>query len=134
MIVSVRSAKEKDVRSVINHEVEERGSIMNHIVIYDPPMCCPTGLCGANVNPELLRIATLISKLNKRGAGISRFSLSQNPKAFINNTQIRALLNTEGKSVLPITMVNNQIVKKGEYLTNEEFCYYLNIPYEQVEL
>ena len=62
---------------------------MNHIVIYDPPMCCETGLCGANVNTELLRVATLISKLNKMGAGISRFNLSQNPRAFINNTQIK---------------------------------------------
>lgn len=106
---------------------------MNHIVIYDPPMCCPTGLCGANVNPELLRVATLISKLNHIGAGISRFNLSKNPRAFIDNAQIRKILNAEGKNALPITMVNNQIVKKGGYLTNEEFCDYLNIPIERLE-
>lgn len=102
---------------------------MNHIVIYDPPMCCETGICGANVNSELLRVATLISKLNKMGTGISRYNLSQNPRAFVNNTKIRIILNAEGKNVLPITMVNDQIVKKGGYLTNEEFCDYVDIPY-----
>lgn len=107
---------------------------MNHIVIYDPPMCCPTGLCGVNVNPELLRVATLISKLNKMGAGIHRYNLSQSPRVFVSNTQIRTILNTEGKNVLPITMMNDQVVKKGSYLTNEEFCNYLNIPYEDLEL
>ena len=30
---------------------------MKKIEIFDPAMCCPTGLCGTNINPELMRIA-----------------------------------------------------------------------------
>ncbi|MDH3390414.1 MAG: arsenic metallochaperone ArsD family protein, partial [Desulfobulbaceae bacterium] len=30
---------------------------MSGIEIYDPPMCCPTGVCGPNVDPELVQFA-----------------------------------------------------------------------------
>lgn len=33
---------------------------MKKIEIFDPAMCCPTGLCGTNINPELMRIAVVI--------------------------------------------------------------------------
>lgn len=28
---------------------------MKKIEIFDPAMCCPTGLCGPNINPDLMR-------------------------------------------------------------------------------
>ena len=36
---------------------------MKKIEIFDPAMCCPTGLCGTNINPELMRIAVVIETL-----------------------------------------------------------------------
>ena len=33
---------------------------MKKIEIFDPAMCCPTGLCGTNINPELMRIAVCL--------------------------------------------------------------------------
>ena len=35
------------------------------IKIYDPALCCPTGLCGVNIDPELMRIAVVIETLKK---------------------------------------------------------------------
>ena len=32
---------------------------MKKIEIFDPAMCCPTGLCGTNIDPELMRIAVV---------------------------------------------------------------------------
>jgi len=32
---------------------------MKTVKIYDPTLCCPTGLCGVNIDPELLRISIL---------------------------------------------------------------------------
>ena len=40
---------------------------MSKMVIYDPAMCCSTGLCGVSIDPELLRIATVINKLKENG-------------------------------------------------------------------
>lgn len=38
---------------------------MKTIEIFDPAMCCPTGLCGPNINPDLMRIAAAASTLAK---------------------------------------------------------------------
>lgn len=100
---------------------------MNQIVIYEPPMCCSTGLCGPSIDPELLRVATVINKLKSQGASIERHNLRNNPKAFVQNLLVRKALNEKGSSVLPITMVNGKIVKTGAYLTNEEFIQFTGI-------
>ena len=39
---------------------------MKKIEIFDPAMCCPTGLCGTNINPELMRIAVVVETLKDR--------------------------------------------------------------------
>jgi len=102
---------------------------MNQIIIYDPPMCYSTGICGPSVNPELLRVATVINKLNQKGASIQRYNLSQNPNAFTRNQHICQLLNKQGQKVLPVTIVNNQVVKMGAYMTNEEFSQYTGLTF-----
>lgn len=45
--------------------------------IYDPPMCCATGVCGPNVDPELLRVQQVLLTLEKRGVEVQRFNLSR---------------------------------------------------------
>ena len=30
---------------------------MTHLQVFDPPMCCSTGVCGPQVDPELPRFA-----------------------------------------------------------------------------
>ena len=39
---------------------------MKKIEIFDPAMCCSTGVCGPGVDPELLRMATMVSKKQAR--------------------------------------------------------------------
>ena len=39
---------------------------MKKIEIFDPAMCCPTGLCGTNINPELMRIAVVVETLKRQ--------------------------------------------------------------------
>lgn len=36
------------------------------MIIFDPAMCCSTGVCGPSVNPELLRVATTINVLKTK--------------------------------------------------------------------
>ena len=40
---------------------------MKRIEIFDPAMCCPTGLCGPNINPDLMRIAAVLETLKRQG-------------------------------------------------------------------
>lgn len=103
---------------------------MKNMIIFEPPMCCSTGICGPGVDKELLRVSTLINKLILKGIVIERYNLSQNPSAFVNNKMISELLHAKGADVLPVTIVNDEIVKQSSYLTNEEFLDYLNITIE----
>ncbi|SHJ20703.1 arsenite efflux transporter metallochaperone ArsD [Lutispora thermophila] len=100
---------------------------MKKMMIFDPAMCCPTGVCGPSVDPELLRVSTVLNNLKKRGIVIERYNLTNNPQIFVENEEVNKKLNDEGVDVLPITMVDGVIVKTKAYPTNEEFCSLLGI-------
>lgn len=90
------------------------------IRIYEPGMCCPTGLCGPSIDPETMRITTAINTLEKNKIDIKRFNLTSNPDEFVNNKIINDLLINEGEEIFPVTLVNDEITKKGNYPTNDE--------------
>lgn len=101
---------------------------MKKMTIFEPAMCCPTGVCGPSVDPELLRVSTVINNLKGKGILVERYNLSSNPQAFVDNKEISSLLDNEGVEVLPVTMVNGAVVKKGAYPADEEFCRLLGLP------
>ena len=105
---------------------------MNKIEIFDPAMCCSTGVCGPSVDKELLRVATTINNLTKKGANIVRYNLTSNPQAFVDNQRVNDLLNSKGVDILPITFVDGEIVKTNAYLTNAEFAIYSGLPKEVI--
>jgi hypothetical protein len=98
---------------------------MKNMLIFDPAMCCSTGVCGPSINPELLRITTVLNNLEKSGNKVQRFNLSNNPQAFIDNKKVNELLNKEGADVLPIIIVDDVIVMSKRYPTNKEFAEFL---------
>lgn len=49
---------------------------MKNIEIFEPAMCCSTGLCGVSVDPELLRISTVLNTLKERGIEVKRYNLT----------------------------------------------------------
>lgn len=106
---------------------------MSKLTIFEPAMCCDTGLCGVSVDPELLRISTTINTLKKQGIEVERYNLSSAPNAFVQNIQIKEILNKEGIKVLPVTMVNDKIIKKSSYPTNEELMSLLGITLNSLE-
>lgn len=101
---------------------------MKTMSIYEPAMCCETGICGVSVDPELLRISTVFNNLQKNGITAARFNLNSAPQAFINNTDINKLINNEGVDALPATVIDGKIVKTKTYPTNEEIAALLEIP------
>ena len=105
---------------------------MKNLKIFEPAMCCESGVCGPNINPELLRITTIVNNLKSEGIIVDRFNLSSSPQEFINNSKISDILKNEGIKVLPITVLDNEVIKKSEYLTTEEFASFLDIPKEKV--
>ncbi|WP_214808060.1 MULTISPECIES: arsenite efflux transporter metallochaperone ArsD [unclassified Exiguobacterium] len=94
---------------------------MKKIEIYDPAMCCPTGLCGPSIDPELTRMATVVHVLKQHGYPIERFNLVNEPDAFVENQLIKQAI-TDGVDTLPITLVNGSIVRRRGYLSNAELA------------
>ena len=94
---------------------------MKKIRIYEPAMCCSTGVCGVSVDPELLRMSSLVEKLDKKGMDIKRFNLNSAPQEFVENKKVNEILNEKGEDILPLTMVDDEIIKSGAYPSNEEF-------------
>lgn len=104
---------------------------MKKIRIYEPAMCCSTGVCGVSVDPELLRMSSLVEKLDKKGIDIKRFNLNNAPQEFVENKKVNEILNQKGEDILPLTIVDDEIIKSGAYPSNEEFEEILSIKIDE---
>jgi len=91
-------------------------------------MCCPTGLCGVGVDPELLRISAVLNTLKNNGIVVDRFNLNSAPMEFINHKAVNAFLNERGVDGLPVTVLDDEIVLFGRYPTNVEITKLLDLP------
>ncbi len=100
---------------------------MKKMFIYEPAMCCSTGLCGVGIDPELLRISTVLNTLKKNGIDVQRFNISNSPQEFVNNKAINEFININGVDELPAIVIDGEIVITGRYPTNEEFSSLLGI-------
>jgi len=105
----------------------EEDFIVKKVDIFDPAMCCSTGVCGPSIDPELMRVATVITSLKGKGIIIKRHGLSNEPQDFIANKVISDLLQKEGAEILPVTLVDGVVAKTKEYPTNEEIGKWLEI-------
>ena len=99
---------------------------MKALKIFEPAMCCPTGLCGVGVDPELLRISATLETLGKLGISVDRFNLSNAPMEFVSNATVNNFINDKGTEALPITLLEGKIVLEGAYPTNEELSTWLD--------
>ena len=106
---------------------------MSKLEIFEPAMCCPTGLCGIDVDPELLRISTVTNTLEKSGIKVERFNLSSAPQEFIKNVAVTDFIRANGAEALPVTVLDGEIIIRGRYPKNEEFAELLNISLNTLE-
>ncbi len=93
---------------------------MKTIQVYDPPMCCSTGVCGNDIDPALILFASLLNQLSQRGVKVERYNLGQQPMAFVQNPTVKALLDADGVAALPLILVDGEVHMKGRYLTAGE--------------
>jgi hypothetical protein len=90
---------------------------ITRLQVYDPPMCCPSGVCGPSVNPVLPRFAADVEWLKQQGVEVERYSLSSQPAAFVQQQAVKDALENDGNNCLPLVVVNGTIVSKGIYPT-----------------
>ena len=97
------------------------------IRVFDPPMCCSTGICGSTVDPELVRFSADLDWLKAQGVTIARFNLSQQPFEFTGDAEVNAALQAKGVDALPIVKVEGWIKGQGAYPTREQMAVWANV-------
>lgn len=69
-------------------DVKEKVSVE----VFDPAMCCSTGVCGPDVDDSLADFAGDVKWLKSNGVDVQRFNLGQEPEAFKMNPQVLSRL------------------------------------------
>lgn len=99
--------------------VDEKNMADKTVVIelYDPPMCCPTGLCGPELDQTLLDVSEMVQALQTEGITVERYQMTSHPYKFMDNNEVMRLVHEKQMAALPITAVHGQIIKIGAYPT-----------------
>jgi AhpD family alkylhydroperoxidase len=95
---------------------------MPTITVFDPPMCCATGVCGPAVDPALAQFAGDLDWLKSQGVTVRRFNLAQEPARFAENAEVKALLDQSGSDALPAILAGDKLAASGRYPTREELA------------
>ena len=95
---------------------------MTTVTVYDPPMCCSTGVCGPEIDPKLAQFAGDLDWLKSCGVEVRRFNLAQEPGVFIENAAVKALLDRSGGDELPAIMVGDELVASARYPGRDELA------------
>ncbi len=101
---------------------------MTRIQVFDPAMCCNTGICGPEADPSLLTFAADVEWLNSQGAHVERISLGRQPQAFAEHPAILRLLETQGEKGLPAVVVNGEIRQSGRYPSRNQLAEWAGLP------
>lgn len=97
------------------------------IQVFEPPMCCSTGVCGPAVDAELVRFAADLDWLKGQGVEVERYNLSQQPAAFAGNEVVKGALAKDGNDCLPLTLVDGAVVCRSKYPSRQELAGYAGI-------
>jgi len=93
---------------------------MKILSVYDPALCCSTGVCGPEVDEALVRFAADVEWLKNRGVAVRRYNLAREPGAFAADATVARALMREGVASLPLLMLDGEVVASGAYPPREE--------------
>lgn len=106
---------------------------MTQFSIFDPALCCSSGVCGTEVDQALVTFAADCQWLKQQGIAIDRFNLSQQPMAFVDNLLVKRFLETSGAESLPLILLNGEMVLAGRYPTRQELARWAKLPLDEPE-
>ncbi len=102
------------------------------IRVFDPAMCCSTGVCGPSVDPDLARFAADVDWIQKQGVTVERFNLSQQPGMFADTPAVKEAL-ARGTEVLPLVLVGERIAVEGSYPSRDTLAALAGVVVKKLE-
>ncbi|MCL2149835.1 MAG: arsenite efflux transporter metallochaperone ArsD [Dehalococcoidia bacterium] len=98
---------------------------MREIILYEPTLCCSSGVCGPNPDQALIALQDTIASVKERGVVVERFQITTHPRKFTENADVMKLMQQRQLEALPITVVDSKIIKAGSYPSLAELLPYL---------
>jgi len=95
---------------------------MSKVQVFDPAMCCSTGVCGPSVDPVLVQFGADLVWLKSKGVSVERANLSLQPQAFATSPIILEEMQKQGVHCLPVLLIDDQIAFRGAYPTRAELA------------
>ena len=95
---------------------------MTSIQVFDPALCCSTGVCGVDVDQSLVSFSADVEWARQNGAQVERFNLAQQPMAFAQNAVVKAFLERSGQEALPLVLVDGDVALAGRYPNRTELA------------
>ena len=100
---------------------------MAKIQIFDPALCCNTGVCGVDVDQKLVNFAADVDWAKQNGAHIERYNLAQQPMVFAENPVVKSLLERSGQEALPLILVDGECTLVGRYPNRGELARWVGL-------
>ena len=107
---------------------------MTTLTVYDPAMCCSTGICGTDVDQRLVDLAADLDWLKTKGVSVQRFGLSREPAEFAANDTIRQIMQDSEGDDLPVFLVDGALKAKGRYPARAELADWTGITPPKIEI
>jgi SAM-dependent methyltransferase len=111
------------IRAMKPAKAEGRATIQ----VFDPALCCSTGVCGVDVDQVLVSFSADAAWAKLNGAKIERFNLAKQPMAFAENTAVKGFLERSGAEALPLVLVNGEVALAGRYPNRAELARWAGI-------
>jgi catechol 2,3-dioxygenase-like lactoylglutathione lyase family enzyme len=108
-------------------EVPAPAAAATTIRVYEPALCCNTGVCGPDVDEGLVTFTADLGALKDLGIDIERHNLANDPTAFAADETVRAFLQVAGSDGLPLTMVDGVTVMTGHYPAREQLLKFAGV-------
>ena len=100
---------------------------MRLIQVFDPALCCSSGVCGAEVDQNLVTFAGDAEWIKQQDGSLYRFNLAQQPLVFAETPAVASILELTGEEGLPVTLVDGQVVLTGRYPSRAEQIRYAGL-------
>ncbi len=88
---------------------------MSKVEVFEPALCCATGVCGEDVDQQLVMFSADLDFVAGRGGDVCRYNLASEPSAFAENESVRTFLQIAGSEGLPLTLVDGVTAMTGRY-------------------
>jgi len=101
------------------------------VEVYDPPMCCASGVCGPDPDPQQARFSADLAWLHRKGIEVRRHNLTQEPLDFAKNADVKRLMTENSGDGLPVVLMDGKVMQHGTYPSRSELARWLSLPEDE---